>query len=136
MRPFLPDAERQVFFDAAAGGVARDHAHAISANEDRRHVEDVRRGTLMENKFVRTSTLATLVEVTIVPVHVCPRRTSAPENRMAKMRGGASPDATAGVGSARASPKLTFDGTATPCAAQAASAQAETAAMARRDIAS
>ncbi len=53
---------------------------------------------------------------------------------MARIRGGAAPPNATGEGNAWTLVKLTFDGTATPCAEQAASAQAKSAAAARRDI--
>jgi hypothetical protein len=90
----------------------------------------------MEKRFVRTSTLATFVDVMILPDHVSPRSTSGAENRIAAMRGAASPAVTGGVGNAPAPSKVTFEGTATPCEAQPARTQAKSAATIRRDIAS
>lgn len=88
----------------------------------------LRRGTSIENRLVRTSTLATLVVVTIRPAHVWPRRMSLPENRIAKMRGGASLDAELGDASAGPAPNETFAGTAGACAAQPDNASARKAA--------
>jgi|SRR5579862_717208 len=58
----------------------------------------LRFGTLIEKRFVRTSTLATLLPVTIAPDQRWPRRTSSEENRMPKICGGAALGSIGGVG--------------------------------------
>gem|GEM_PF-4098167 len=88
----------------------------------------MRRGTSIENRFVRTSTLATFVDVTILPDHVCPRRTTGEENRTAIMRGGASFAATAGDGIGDVAPNAAREAT-TEARAHAPSAHARSTAQ-------
>jgi len=93
-----------------------------------------RRGTSIEKRFVRTSTLATFVVVTIVPDQVCPRRTSLVEKCIPKIRGGAWFAATAGAGSTVLLPNVTFAGMAVDCAEQPASKSAASARATGPDI--
>ena len=69
----------------------------------------------MEKAAVRTSTDATFVLQIIVPSNQIPGRIVSVENRIARIRGGASGLATAGAGSPRTfcAPTVRFDGTAT-----------------------
>src|SRR5579863_5450040 len=65
----------------------------------------------MENKLVRTSTLATSVPVTNQPDQCSPRRTSSEEKRIPRIFGGASFGSTLGVGSAESAPTIALAGT-------------------------
>src|ERR1700723_1932597 len=65
----------------------------------------------MENRFVRTSTLATFVPVTNHPDQCSPRRTSSEEKRTPRIRGAASFGSTLGVGSAESAPTIPLAGT-------------------------
>lgn len=90
------------------------------------------RGTSIENKFVRTSTLATFVPVTNSPDHRLPRTISSDEKCIASIFGRALLEATKGEGNeAGALPTVTFEPIAGRCVAHAESATAPPNANAR-----
>jgi len=75
------------------------------------------RGTSMENRFERTSRLATLVPVTKFPLQTPPRATSSDENRIATMRGGSFARSIGAADSRDDVPTLTLAGIRTGCVA-------------------
>jgi hypothetical protein len=83
-----------------------------------------RRGASIENKLVRTSTLATLDPVTNSPDQRRPRGTLSDEKCIASKRGGAEFASIRGVGIGCGAPTDTHAGTGNSCAAQPANPSA------------